>query len=124
MYIERFWIKDILGDTFFNLLFCNEEQKIYRWSIFQNADNRHTDRENTLFFKFLAVCVGGSRYLLHLKNEISRVYRRRNEITGFGAILRSDTYRQTHQAMKALENLFPNIQFLLDAEQKAASIRS
>jgi hypothetical protein len=41
----------------------------------------------------LAVCVGGSRYLPQLKKEIFRVYGRRNEITGFGAILRSDTYK-------------------------------
>ncbi len=93
MYIEKFWIKDIRGDTFFNLAFCNQDQKIRRWSIFQNTDGKHTDRENTLFFKFLAVCVGASRYLPYLNKEISRVYRKKSEITGFGAILRSDTYK-------------------------------
>lgn len=91
MYIEKFWIKNILGDTFFNLAFCNQDQKIRRWSLFQNIDSKYTDLEKTLFFKFLAVCVGGSRYLPHLKNEISKVYRKKNEITGFGAVLRSDT---------------------------------
>lgn len=93
MYIERFWIKNILGDTFFNLNFCNQDQKIRRWSLFQNIDSGYTDRGKTLFFRFLAVCVSGLRYVPQLKKEISKVYGRRNEITGFGAILRSDVYK-------------------------------
>ncbi len=91
MYIERFWIKDTCGDIIFNLPFYNQKQKIYRWSLFQNTDNKYTDLEKTLFFKFLAVCVGGSRYLPHLKKEIFRVYGRRSEIADFGVILRSNT---------------------------------
>jgi len=93
MYIERFWVKNWLGDTVFDVNFCDPDHRICRWSLFQNVGGENTDREKTLFFKFLAVCLGGSPYLKRLRKEISRVYGRTNEISSFGAMLRSDTHK-------------------------------
>jgi len=93
LYVERFWVKNRLGDVIFDLNFSNHDEKIYRWSLFQNVEEEITDSERTLFFKFLSVCLGGTRYLPRLKEEISEVYGRINKIAGFGATIRSDIYK-------------------------------
>ncbi len=93
MYIEKFWIENYLDEAVFSVDFRDRAREIRRWSLFQDEAREHTGVEKNLFFKLMAVCVGGSRFIPGIRNDIAQVYGKRNDIYKCGVVLRSDTVK-------------------------------